>query len=313
MSAVDRRTWLCGAAAAIAGVAGGTFGTGSTARAIEPIARNGKARFKFSLAAYSYRQFLADSRAKRAPTGETKLTLDDFIRDCAAMGLEGTELTSYYFPAEVTPDYLHHVKHLTHRLGLDISGTSTANDFCLPVGKERDEQMAYTKRWIDYAETMGAPVIRVFSGKQRKDQTLDEAHRLAVAGLEEACDYAGQHGVFLALENHGGLTAEAEGMLRLVRDVRSPWFGVNVDTGNFHSDDPYADLAKIAPYALNVQIKVSMVPTSGGRQRADFKRLAQIMRDAQYRGYIVLEFEEPEDPRQACPRLIDELRAAFTA
>ncbi|OYV80148.1 MAG: hypothetical protein B7Z73_19100 [Planctomycetia bacterium 21-64-5] len=122
---------------------------------------------------------------------------------------------------------------------------------------------------------------------------------------------AGQHGVFLALENHGGLTTTLDGLLRLIGDVKSPWFGVNLDTGNFHSADPYADLARIASYAVNVQVKVSMNPGGGKKEPADFRRLAKILTDSGYRGYVVLEYEEREDPRQACPRHIDELRAAF--
>lgn len=102
-------------------------------------------------------------------------------------------------------------------------------------------------------------------------------------------------------------------MLALVRDVQSPWFGVNVDSGNFHSADVYADLAKIAPYALNVQIKVSIQPEKSPRQPSDLSKLAAIFRQVGYRGYIVLEYEDPEDPRVACPRHIAELRAAFSA
>jgi sugar phosphate isomerase/epimerase len=149
----------------------------------------------------------------------------------------------------------------------------------------------------------------------KKDQTAEEAHRLAVEGIEECCDYAGKHGVFLALENHGGLTERPEGLLKLVHDVKSPWFGVNFDSGNFHSADPYADLEQIAPYAINAQIKV-VVSRGGDRTKAkkepsDFKRLAKMLRDAGYRGYIVLEYEEADDPRSACPKFLDELRAAF--
>jgi hypothetical protein len=54
-----------------------------------------------------------------------------------------------------------------------------------------------------------------------------------------------------------------------------------------------------------------MQPAGGKKEPADFKRLAKILSDSGYRGYIVLEFEEPEDPRQACPRYIDQLRQAF--
>ena len=116
--------------------------------AIEPIERHGGPKFKFSLAAYSYRDLL---------TGKPpQLKLDDFIDDCAGMHLEGTELTSYYFPTDVGPDYLRHIKNLTFRLGLDISGTAVGNDFCHPAGPKRDEQLALVKRWVDYAEILGA-------------------------------------------------------------------------------------------------------------------------------------------------------------
>ncbi len=302
----DRREFLrtCALVSAGAGAWSGGFSP-RAAHAIEPIARNGKSFFKFSLAAYSYRDLL------NAKPPKTKLTLDDFIADCAKMGLQGTELTSYYFPKEPTHDYLVHIKELCFRLGLDISGTAVGNDFCYPPGEKREEQIKDVKRWIDYAEILGAGVIRIFSGHPH-DTSDAEAHRLAVAGIEECCQYAGEHGVYLALENHGGLTTKAEGILALVRDVKSPWFGVNLDTGNFHSADVYGEMAQLAPYTINVQVKVSVSGPDGKRQHGDFRRVARILADAGYRGYIVLEFEEPEDPLTACPRYVDEMRAAFT-
>ncbi|MBL9125755.1 MAG: sugar phosphate isomerase/epimerase [Planctomycetaceae bacterium] len=275
------------------------------ARAIEPLQRPGVPKFKFSLAAYSYRDLLQDKSGA--------YTLDHFVRDCAQMQLEGTELTSYYFPPQVTDDELRRLKRLCFELGLDISGTAVGNNFCLPPGEQRAAEIADVKRWIDRAELLGAPVIRIFSGAAASGQAPAEAHRLAVAGMEECCAYAGEHGVCLALENHGGLTTTVEGMLALVKDVQSPWFGVNLDTGNFHSADIYADFAKVAPYTLNVQVKVSVKPEGQPRQPCDFKRVAQILRNSGYRGYVVLEYEEKEDPRQACPRLVDDMREAFLA
>jgi sugar phosphate isomerase/epimerase len=163
---------------------------------------------------------------------------------------------------------------------------------------------------------MGASAIRIFSGKPGKDQSAAEAHKLAVEGMQECCDYAGQHGVFLALENHGGLTTEIDGLLSLVRDVNSPWFGVNLDTGNFQActsaDQAYADMVRMAPYSVNVQVKV-MIHLKSGKTPTDFSRLARILTDSGYRGYIVLEYEENEAVREACPRFVDELRKAFTA
>ncbi|MAR10325.1 MAG: xylose isomerase [Blastopirellula sp.] len=304
----DRRHFLATCAASVAaGVTTSQLGWSnqSAARASEPIQRNGTAQFKFSLAAYSYRKLLQGKSAT--------LSLTDFIDDCARFGLEGTELTSYYFPDPVTPEYLRSLKHHCFRLGLDVSGTAVGNDFGSPDKETRQAQIKHVKNWIEHAEILGAPVIRVFAGHVKKDSTPDEAHRLMVSSLEECCEYAGQHGVHLALENHGGPTATPDGLLRLVHDVKSDWFGVNLDTGNFHTEDIYGDLARIAPYALNVQIKSTISGPDKKKVPSDFKKLAGICRDAGYRGYIVLEYEESGDPRAESARYLDLLRQAFRA
>jgi sugar phosphate isomerase/epimerase len=306
-TSITRRDALWLGAAAAGGLALNSSSV-PVAQAIEPIRRSGGPKFKFSLAGYSYRDLFKPNNkfAKEA------LSLHDFVQDCAKMQLEGTELTSYYFPTPVSNDYLTDLRRHCFRLGLDVSGTAVGNDFCHPSGSERDRQIASVKQWIDHAAVLGAPVIRIFSGNVKKEQTTEEAHRLAVAAMEECCQYAGQRGVHLALENHGGLTATPKGLLALVRDVQSPWFGVNLDSGNFHGEDVYADLAEIAPYAVNVQIKVVVSPARSKRQPTDFKRLAKIVRDAGYRGYIVLEYEETdEDPRTACPKFMNQIREAF--
>src|SRR5205814_5271240 len=138
----------------------------------------------------------------------------------------------------------------------DVSGTAIGNEFGHPKGEKRDAEIAKTKQWCDYAEILGAPVIRIFAGHQQKGQTAEEAHKLMVSAIEECCDYAGKFGVYLALENHGGPTSTAVGILRFVRDIDSPWFGVNLDGGNFRETaDSYGELAQIVPYAVNAQIK----------------------------------------------------------
>jgi sugar phosphate isomerase/epimerase len=298
------RRALLGAAAA-AGLAG-AFSPLDVCQAIGPIARNGAAKFKLSLAAYSYRDLLTGK--KDSPP---ELTLADFINDCAKFGLDGTELTSYYFPKAVTSDYLRQLARQCFRLGLDVSGTAIGNDFGFPPGEERQKQISAAKQWIDHAATLGAPVIRIFAGHAKKGVPEAQSHALMVSAIEECCDYAGKQGVHLALENHGGPTSDAEGLLRFVRDVQSPWFGVNLDTGNFHGDDIYGELERIAPYALNVQVKVVVSGPDGKKQPADFDRLAKILRTAGYRGYVVLEYEEAGDPREECPKYLAKLRKAL--
>lgn len=325
-----------------AGLATGAAVVGArTAAAAEPVRRVGGPRMKLSLAAYSFNRLL-----KRSPKPEdlasADMTLADFVDYCAELDLEGTELTGYYFPKfppnpvrkspVPTPEpfyppttvpgfditfpeagYLNSVKNHCFRLGLDVSGTAIGNDFCHPPGEARDGQIRMCKDWIDRAAILGAPVIRIFAGRVKSGQGEQDAIDLCVEGINECLLHAAGRGVFLALENHGGITATPDQMLRIVEAVDdSPWFGVNLDSGNFRTDDPYGDLARIAPYAINAQIKV-MMTVAGEKRPADLPRTIGILKDAGYRGYVVLEYEERDDPEEHIPRYLDELRSLIDA
>jgi sugar phosphate isomerase/epimerase len=79
--------------------------------------------------------------------------------------------------------------------------------------------------------------------------------------------------VILALENHGGgVTTTADELLRIVRKIDSSYFGVNLDTGNFHTKDPYDDLARVAPYAVNVQVKTEIRREGKTTEPADLSK-----------------------------------------
>ena len=303
--AQNRRQFLGAATVGAAGVAlaSNSFAQSAATNTAAVPARstNPKHKFKFSLAAYSYRNQLQ----------KKELTLHDFIDDCAKFGLEGTELTSYYFPKEPSPEFLYDLKTYAFKKGLDVSGTAIGNDFGHADKEKLAEQIAHTKAWVDHAEKMGTSVIRVFAGHQKKGLSAEATHKQMVASLEECCDYAGKHGVFLALENHGGPTATADGLLKFVNDVKSKWFGVNLDTGNFHTEDVYGDLEKVAPHAINVQVKVVTSGADRKRIPTDFDRLGKILKGSKYRGYVVLEYEENEDPRKECPRYLEILRKAL--
>lgn len=294
--------------AGIAGV-GATLAGAERANAAAPVVREVKGdRIKLSLAAYSFNRLLPRGIPEKLHS-KAKMTMHDFVEFCARNNLGACEPTGYYFPKDVTPEYLLNFKAKCFRLGLDISGTAIGNDFCLPEGEKRQEDLAMTRQWIDNAAIMGAPVIRIFAGNVPDGDTEDAAIERCIAGINESLDYAAQKGVALGLENHGGITATPESMLKIIQGVKdSPWFGVNFDSGNFHTADPYAAMEQIAPYVITAQMKVSVKPDGGEKQKGDFKRIIEILKSAGYRGYIALEYEEDEDPFTAIPPLLDELR-----
>jgi len=302
----NRRMFLRSATGMAIAAAATTFvGSPPAAQALEPIARNGKSHLKLSLAAYTFRNLLGGKNPQ--------MTMLDFIDKCAEYNLDGCELTSYWFPESITPEYLMQIKQRAFRMGLDISGTAIRNDFCLPPGAERDKWLGHTRDWVNHSAIFGAPVIRVFAGTKPAGTSEEESVERCVAGLKESLEHAARQGVFLALENHGGITATADQLLNIIKQIDSPWFGVNLDSGNFSTGgDPYEQLAMIAPYAINAQIKTEM-NIGGKKVPADLGRIVKILRDANYRGYVVLEYEAAEDPLIAVPRHLRELRELISA
>jgi sugar phosphate isomerase/epimerase len=294
-----RRQFLQAAGIAAAGV----VASSPSGSAIEPIQRPGKSHIRLSIAAYSYRQYL-DLKTKPKPS----MTLDDFIDTAADMGLDAVELTQYYFP-QTTPDYLAHLKGRCTRLGLDISGTAIGNTFCHLDLDRHKEEIALVKRWVENSSRLGAKTIRIFAGNVEKGDTEEKAKARCVDAIGEACDFAAKYGIYLALENHGGIVTTIDQMLALVQAVRHDWFGVNWDTGNFRSADPYADLERLAPYAVTVQIK-SEIHRGPNKppEDADLARLIDLLRNAHYRGYVALEYEAAEEPKKAIPRHIAALK-----
>ena len=299
---LSRRQLFTAASAAICCASGV-----SSLTAADPPKRTGGPLLKLSLAGYSFNRMFA-KRGTPEEIAKAEMNMEKFIEFCAAQGLGATELTGYYFPKVITPEYLLSIRAMTHRLGLSISGTAIGNDFCLVEGDARQKQLAECREWIDYASIMGAPAIRIFAGKVPSGDTEDAAIERCAAGINESLKYAATKGVFLALENHGGITATPEQMMKIIDKIEtSPWFGVNFDSGNFQTDDPYRDLAKIAPYAVNAQIKAS-ISVNGKKQPADYAKIVEILKNAGYRGFVALEYEEAESPFEAIPKILEQLR-----
>lgn len=252
---------------------------------------------RLGCAAYSYRDLLQ----------KQEMSLPEFVRQCRLMGLDGVELTSYYFK-ETRREALQELKRHCFREGMHILATAVGSNFAQADAAKRREHVAMTKAWIDHSVILGAPCIRVFAGPVPEGRTEAEAFGWAVECLEECVAHAAERGVVVALENHGGITGTADQVLRLVDRLHGPWFGLNLDFGNFHVD-PYAEFARCAPHTVTTHAKRTMRGPSGP-ERVDYARVAQVMREAGYTGYLSVEYEDAEDPREAVPQFVETLKQA---
>ena len=153
---------------------------------------------------------------------------------------------------------------------MTISGTAIRNDFCLPPGEQKDREVAQVKKWIDHAAELFAPHVRIFAGDIPQGADKKTAIKWTAEGIKQILGHAEKRGIMIGLENHGGITAEAADLLAICEAVGDhAWFGVNLDTGNFHSKDPYEELILSAPKAVNVQVKVHMSGPNRKRVPAD--------------------------------------------
>lgn len=298
---ITRRQVISTASALAASVVAAPF-----ASAIKPFARTSSSPLRLSLAAYSMRQFLPDTR--RDPDAKGEMDLLGFIDYASTLGIDAVELTGYFMPYPLTRDAKNALKRRAHIHGLDISGGAIGNNFTHDPGSaEGLRQQRDTRAWIDHYADLGTPVIRVFAGKPVKDVSESQAVGNIITNMRLACDYAGEKGVMLAMENHDFLI-DIDRMLPIVEAVDSPWFGVNFDSGNIGpTNDPYKELERIAPYSVNAQIKIE-IPVNGKKVHANLERIVNILKSSNYRGYVTLEYEGSEDPYAAIPKHLAELR-----
>lgn len=233
------------------------------------------------------------------------MTYEDLVKLAVELGVDGLDLTVYWFPS-TEDSFLLPLKRLAYKNAVEIYSISVRTDMCKPPGDAREKQAAELRNWVDAAVKLGAGHIRVFGGAVPKGGTEEQAAGWVTEMLKAASEYAGSKGVVLGLENHGGVTEKADTIIRIVKAVDSPWVGINLDTGNFNRN-AIAQIKECLPYAVNTQFKTHIRDENGKSQPADWSKLVQMIAASGYKGYFALEYEDKEDARAAVPRLTREL------
>ncbi len=296
----------------------------ATALADDPAPAKFKKPIKIGVSSYSYWHF-----------EEKKFPIEGVIERAALLGVEGVDVLHRQMEIDEKGPfdaagraYCRNLKRLAFRNGIDLICLSTHQNFVNPDPKIRQLAIDHTLKTLEIADSLGAPCIRVNAGRWNtiadfdefmKKRGLeppiaghseDEAFEWSIDGLGKCLKRAEDLGIILALENHWGLSRSPEGMNRILGAFTSPFIGALLDTGNF-LEDPYDKLTAIAPRAAFVQAKTY---NGGGlwyTLELDYPRIAKILADANYSGYVALEMEGKEPADTAVPKSIDMLRKAF--
>lgn len=311
-----RRHLLAASLASAAAASIGSLAAAADARPASPPPT--RRRNRIGTSTYSFWRFRDDS----------KLAVARCVEEAAAMGFDAVEVLHRQMDSEDNAA-LQSIKQAALREGVDLCGFSIHQGFVYPDREERDKNVAHTLKCIELAYAMGIPTMRVNTGRWNttksfdqlmKDRgveprleghTDDDGFAWVIDALGQCVKAAEKCGVTMGLENHWGLGLTPQGVLRIVDAINSPWLRVTMDTGNF-LEDPYDRLAMLAPKTCYVQAKTYFGGGTWYTLDLDYARIADILRQAGYRGYVALEFEGKEGWQTALPKSLDLLRKHFS-
>lgn len=316
---MNRRSFVTATACLGAGLA-----LDARARAAQPAAPTRKKPIKLAIETYSYWHF-----------HDPKVSIETVIEKAAELGVDGVGILHRQMDIpEKAPlsaahrSYLGKLKRLAFRNGVAPTSLSIHQNFVQADPAERQRQVEHTLKCLEIAYDLGAPSIRLNSGRWNtiKDfdelmkargvepnlpgYTEDDAFGWCIECVQKCLPQAEACGVVLALENHWGLSRSPEGQLRIINAAPSPWLAAVMDTGNF-MEDPYDKLRQVAPKAVYVHAKTYFGGGEWYTLDLDYSRIATILEEAGYTGYVSLESEGKEDPDSAVPKSIALLRKAF--
>jgi len=229
-----------------------------------------------------------------------------FLRHCATvLGVQGVELQDIHFP-QTRPAYLQALRRTAGDLGLAIIGVGVHNDFGRAATTWRQSEIAKVKQWIEVAEVLGAPQVRVFAGHP-EGPAVDRWPAM-IAALHEVAAFAAQAGLRLGLENHnhGAFTRTAADQLRVLEEVGHPALGHLLDTGNYV--DGWPSVERTAHLAVHVHAKFWQVAPDGAEPTINYPRLIGMLRQRGYGGWISFEYEAAEAEATGIPRALGYLR-----
>jgi len=256
---------------------------------------------------------------------DEKIEVADCIDRAAEMGFDGIEILHRQMSSE-SDGYLQDLKRRAHANGLCLMGFSIHQGFVYPDAEKRQENIRHTHHCIELAYKMGIPVLRLNTGRWNTiasfdelmanrgiepilpGHTEDEGFKWCIDSIEQCLPRAEECGVTLALENHWGIGRTAAGLLRIYNAIQSPWLKLLLDTGNF-LDNTYEQMAQIAPHAEMVQAKTYFGGGEWYTLDIDYARVAAILRQVGFKGWISLEFEGKEDTATGVPKSLALLRS----
>lgn len=210
---------------------------------------------KIALDSYVYHRHFGEIYPNLEIEPQVKLNFWQMLQQAIDFGLEGISIESFMFPNPSSDD-IYKLKHILDQHHLELVWA-----WGHPSGFENG---ANSKAMIDFekhvliARKLGAKVMRICAGgrKTRPNATWQEHKNALLPLLQQATDFAVQHNLILAVENHVDFYADE--LVDLVQSIGSDYFGICLDTANNLRmlEDPWKLLSKWRPMPKRHILKI---------------------------------------------------------
>jgi sugar phosphate isomerase/epimerase len=232
-----------------------------------------------------------------------RMSIKDWALEGARAGLDGIDL-SVLFLKNRQPEYLHKIRQEIEDAGIRVAMVTTYPDLTHPDSAERERQLAKLQEDIVAASRLGADLLRVTAGQAHPSVGRREGIEWAVNGLAEAMKFAQGYPIKLAYENHAkpgawqytDFSHPTDIFLEIVRRTADVSLGVNWDTANTiaYGDDPIPVLKRVlnrvvSVHAADTATRGELKPVLLGTGLVPFKEMFQVLRDAEFDGWICME------------------------
>jgi sugar phosphate isomerase/epimerase len=195
--------------------------------------------------------------------------------------------------------------------GLRVVGLGASTNMHEPDAARRAAGLGEARRYIELAQAIGAPYVRVFGNNWVKGEAREATLARVAAGLHELGEHARPRGVTVLLESHGDFT-DSPTLLEIMRRADSPAVALLWDahhTFAFSHEDPDATARQLMPWVRHTHLKDSRPPAAPdparpqdrryvltGEGEVPVRRQFEALARHGYRGYYSLEWEKRWHP-----------------
>lgn len=197
--------------------------------------------------------------------------------------INGIEFVNTLFEVP-TVDYLNQLKKNADDYGVKmvLIMCDAEGDGCEPTPALRKQFVINHKKWVDIAHYLGCHAIRT-NCRGPKDVDKNEALNWAAESYNMLLEYSMQAKISVCIENHGGVSNDADWMISLLKKVDNLYFGSYPDWRQPGKEfDNFGYLEKTLPWAVGMSYRNQPTEELSAK-------MIKLCKDSGYRGFYGIE------------------------